>query len=294
MRIVAALFLICLSLHWQRAVAVFPLCSKQTLAGKIQNVLTPVRYYGPVDRRGPLSKKAKEFNLTKAEIAQIRKSFGFVFCQPDPSKDLLVGGGFLAGNNCEVWTVTHNLQFPNGEAIDLKHCGFQNFEVPGKRTSFDVASKRNIVPWAKGQKGRTDRARLRLKDCIPGAKPFLVENTQLRPGSDYMSVMAENFDVAPGIEPILAPGRVEDEETLEDGTRLLYTSNDQDSGASGGIDVVRSKGQLAVRAMHLQMSNPLKEPRSGAPPNGMPYSRAGNFNLDLELSGPVLEALKAP
>lgn len=295
MKVLSGLLLICLSLQWQPASAVFPLCTKQTLAGKIQDVLTPVRHYGPVDRRGYLSEKAAEFKLTRKEIAQIRKGFGIVFCQPDPTRKPVGGGAFLADNNCEIWTVGHNLQDDEGNLIDLKYCGFQNFEIPGKRTSFDLNSRRNIVPWVIGaDRGANDRARLRLKDCIPGAKPFLVEDEQMPIGTEYMSVMAKNYDMPMKNEPILGPGRVEDIDVLQDGTRLLYTSNDEDTGASGGVDIVRSKGQLAVRAMHIQIKSSLKNlAPGGSPPNGAPYNRATNYNIDLELSGPVLKALRA-
>lgn len=295
MKILSGLLLVCLSLHGHRAGAVFPLCTKQTLAGKIQNVLTPVRHYGPVDRRGTLTQKAREFKLTKAEIAQIKKSFGFMFCQSAPGKKPIVGGAFLAGNNCEIWTAGHLLQDEDGSPIDLTKCGFQNFEIPGQRTSIDKTSTRNIVPWVpQGSDGRLDRARLRLKTCVPGATPFLVEDVRMSKGTEYMSLMAANSDVPSGNEPILSPGKVEDDETLEDGSRLLYTSSDGDQGGSGGVDIVRSKGRLAVRAIQIQMKSPISEWREGMPKDGEPYNRLTNHNRDLELSGPVLKALQAP
>lgn len=277
------------------AFAAFPICSKSTLSGKVEAIATPVRYYGKEDRRGHLSDKAADFQLSKAEIAQIKKSFGIIFCELEPGQKPYIGGAFLAENNCEVWTAAHNAQGLNGAPLDLNRCGFQNFEVPGKRTTFDSSSKRNILPWvADGSDGRSDRARLRLKDCVPGAKPFLVEDVRSPVGTEYMSVMAKNADMPLSNEPILAPGKVEDEETLPDGTRLLYTSNDQDTGASGGIDIVRSNGRLAVRAMHIQIKSSLKSAQNGGPANGEPYNRLNNFNVDLELSGPVYKSLKSP
>jgi len=241
------------------------------------------------DPRGPLTQKAKELGLSPAEVQRIRKNTGYVICPGNVSGGESGGAAMLVGNGDFLVTDAHLFINPetNERREPLSDCMFVNQADPHDVVRLDFSSERSYKFYTKVPKLEwyNDRAVVRLKRRVPGARPFPIDTDEapIRRGHRLIMISATQKQLTFPMtqyhfKTSIGGGKFTYELDLNEepiaqactamgyyartarASSVLYSDCSATIGASGSVAMIRKQdGSLAAKALLIQTGNPITD-----------------------------------
>ncbi len=227
-------------------------CNSSSYDRGFSELVQKVTIIGKEDGRKAMKELAEGDNpkITKAELSQIRKSTGYVYCPGTKYNNQSTCSGALVGTDQTIVTAAHCFIDERGRRREpLEGCFFQNLEKKWQKVELDFSPGSykfySATPY---QDSSNDRAIVRIKRKIKGAKPFPVSDRRMLPGTEMIlsSVGQENMvrkvDSTEPVGQVCTTMHMFPPDNIS-GT-VYYTDCDAGSGGSGGLALVRRNGKL--------------------------------------------------
>lgn len=243
-------------------------CQHISQFSQLPKLTTPIRVYGPKDRRAELTKElATKLGFSMSEQSQLNKMIGAIFCPAENGAQMSIGTAFVMGNTKQIYTAGHLLMTKDGRKRDLSKCKFTNYASPRERFDLDANATSNVLPeWGTSVgNGRYDRAKIMLKKEVKGAPPLAADPDAGNLPANHQLLMFssqhDDFD-STGNRPVLSLCNKSDREEFGGGGTQLKTDCDSSGGGSGAPIIARRNGKLVVEGMNLAQGNQYAAPNA--------------------------------
>ncbi len=223
-------------------------CNSSSYERGFSELVQKVSIIGKEDGRVAMKELAEGDNpkITKAELAQIRKSTGYVYCPATKS----ACSGALVGTDQTIVTAAHCFIDGQGRRREqLEGCFFQNLEKKWQKVELDFSPGSykfySLIP---AEDPSNDLAIVRIKRKIKGAKPFPVSDRRMLPGTEMINSSIIQVNMVRKVDSTEPVGQVcTNMYTFlpdNDSGTVYFTDCDAGGGGSGSLALVRRNGRL--------------------------------------------------
>ena len=155
------------------------------------------------DPRGPITEKAKEVHLKPEQVAQIRKTCGYVFCgDPDDGKSKYGGTGCVGGSSgMQMMTAEHVLFKPYTHIQRAEKCYIQNQDTQPKAVELDMTKVEHVDGGNDPLYQHQEMVLVRLKEKLTDVKPIPFSSASLKDRQTMLLVSAQQKRMPVKVSP---------------------------------------------------------------------------------------------